>query len=105
MIMFINLPPLDENFNYSYNEFVRTIKLAIDKHAPLKEFTRRQRSLTRKPWLNKGIMTSIRKKNSLFKSHFIKGNEAQKFLFKQYTNKLTKVKTLSEKVIFLNEIH
>ena len=79
-------------------------KQFIDKHAPLKLFSRRQRRLLKKPWITKGILISIRKKNSMIKSHFINGSESQKFIFRQYSNKLTKIKTASKRNYFKVEL-
>ena len=36
----------------------------------------------------------------MFKSHFINGNETQKFIFRQYFNKPTKIKTASKRNYF-----
>ena len=38
------------------------ISQMIDKHAPLKRLSRKQQKLVKKPWITKGILTSIRKK-------------------------------------------
>ena len=40
----------------------------------------------------------------MFKSHFINGNETQKFIFRQYSNKLTKIKTASKRNYFKVEL-
>ena len=40
----------------------------------------------------------------MFKSHFINGNAAQKFLFKNYSNKLTKIKAISKSLFYKNEL-
>ena len=77
---------------------------AIDKHALLKSCSRRQRRLFKKPWITKGILISIPKKNSMCKPHFINGNETQKFIFRQYSNKLTKIKTASKRNYFKVEL-
>ena len=94
----------DENFNSIFTNFVEIVSQTINKHAPLKSYSRRQRRLLKKPWITKGILISIRKKNSMFKSHFINGNEAQKFIFKQYSNKLTKIKAASKRNYFKVEL-
>ena len=39
----------------------------------------------------------------MFKSHFVNGNETQKYIFKLYSNKLTKIKTLSKKMFYKSE--
>ena len=60
--------------------------------------SRKQLKLAKKPWITKGILTSIRKKNSMFQSHFIRGSDAEKSYFRRYTNKLTKIKAHSKKI-------
>ena len=76
----------------------------IDKHALLKRLSRKQQKLVKKPWITKGILTSIRKKNSIFRTLFINGSDAEKIYFRTYSNKLTKIKTLSKKLYFQNEL-
>ena len=39
----------------------------------------------------------------MYKNNFLNGNDAQKLLFKTYSNKLTKVKRLSKKMYFYKE--
>ena len=42
-----------------------------NKHAPLKQLSRRQMKLQRKPWITKEIYMSIRHKQQIYKSFFI----------------------------------
>ena len=39
----------------------------IDKNAPLKKLTKEELKRSKKPWITKGILTSIKKKNILLK--------------------------------------
>ena len=48
-----------ENFNEMFNLFSRTVLTTIDTHAPLKPLSRK---LSQKPWITKGILISIKKK-------------------------------------------
>ena len=57
-----------------------------------------------KPWITKGIFVSIRKKQKLYATHYLKGNEIRKKFYKTYANKLTKPKTLSKKLSLEFEI-
>ena len=91
------------NFNDAFNEFTAVISGTIDTHAPLKPLSRKQRRLKSKPWLTKAICVSIHKEQSMFKSHFINGDSAEKSFFKKYSNRLTKIKTLSKKLHFKSE--
>ena len=68
---FLRLPPLtDENFNSILSNFAKIVSQTIDKHAPLKSCSRRQRTLLKKPWITKEILISIRKKIFMFKSFY-----------------------------------
>ena len=40
----------------------------------------------------------------MFKSHFITGNAAQKFGFKNYSNKLTKIKAMSKSLFYKKDL-
>ena len=97
---FIHRPTLsNENFNELFNNFVHIISHSIDTHAPLRPISRRTRKLLQKPWITKGLLTSIKKKRRMFKSHFLSGEEKKKSFYKVYSNKLTKPKSLSKKTI------
>ena len=92
------------NYNQSFNLFSQTIMNTIDKHAPLKRLSRKQKRLSSKPWITKSILVSIRKNRSMFKSHFLEGDAVKKSFFKKYTNKLTKLKALSKKLYYSKEL-
>ena len=57
-----------------------------------------------KPWITKGIFVSIRKKQKLYVTHYLKGKEIQKIFYKTYANKLTILKTFSKKLYLESEI-
>ena len=61
-LIFSNLPLHCENFNETFDNFVKTTSRIINKHAPLKRFSRKQQKLAKKPWITKEILTSIEKK-------------------------------------------
>ena len=58
----------------------------------MRKLTRKQQKLISKRWISRGILKSIKTKQKLYFSHFVKGNSEQKQLYKKYANKLTKVK-------------
>ena len=99
-------PNLDEkNFDQSFSAFVQVIKLAINRHAPLKKLSRRQKRLNKKPWITKGILISIKKKQKLHRTHFLGPNPIERDIYKKYSNVLTRVKTASIKIYFHKAIH
>ena len=102
---FSSVPDLTRNnFNEIFNEFYRLISKTISQHAPLKRYSRKQRKLLKKPWITKGILTSIKKKNFVFKTHFLYGNASQKLFFKRYSNKLTKIKAMFKRSYFKSKL-
>ena len=61
---FSSLSPISsENYNSIFNGFVQVVSSTINEHTSLKKYSRQQRKLIRKPWITKGILISIRKKN------------------------------------------
>ena len=49
-------------------------------------------------------MVSIKKKQKLYKRHFLNGSDAHKQFYKKYANKLTKLKFASKKLYYKNEL-
>ena len=86
--------------NSSFNDFIAKFKHVIDKHAPFRKLSRRQKKLVAKPWITKGILVSMKKKQKMYYPHFKNGNIQQQLLFKKYSNKLTKLKTLSRRLYY-----
>ena len=80
------------NFNLEFAKFVDIFKSVVDKHAPFKLLSRRQSKFLLQPWITKGIKISIQKKQKMYKSHYLEGNEVAKFLYKSYANEKTKKK-------------
>ena len=70
----------NKNFNELFNNFVHIISHCIDTHAPLRPISRRMRKLFQKPWITKGLLTSIKKKRRMFKSYFLSGKEKNHFI-------------------------
>ena len=89
-IVLSNFPFQRDKFNDVFEMFVRAISDTIEKHAPLMRLSREQARLAKKPWITKGIFASVKRKNSMFRSHFINGNVNEKRFFRKYTNILTK---------------
>ena len=93
----------ENNVNSVLEQFISSFKCVVDKHAPIKRASRKKDKLFKKPWLTKGLLISIKNKQKMYKNNFLNGNDAQKLLFKTYSNKLTKVKRLSKKMYFYKE--
>ena len=98
------------SFKYSnevdklFSNFIKLVSATINKHAPLTKASRKKRKLMNKPWIAKGILVSIRRKQKLYINFFKNTTEIEKILYKPYANKLTKVKALSKKLYLKQEI-
>ena len=89
-----------------FDRFLRTIKNKIDLHAPLKQYSRKQRRLRQKPWITKAILKSLKHKQKLYSSHFINGNDVSKQYCKKYSNLLTRSPYITKMFLtMLNMIH
>ena len=103
---FISLPKItNNNFDKIFPEFTRIVLQVIDKHTPVKKFSHKQNKFFKKPWIIKAILVFIKKKHALFKTHFLNENNSQKSYYKQYLNKLTKIKANSKNIYFEKELH
>ena len=99
---FSRVPDLTlNNFNAIFNEFYKQISKTISQHAPLKRNPRRQRKLLKKSRITEGILISIKKKSSMFKTLSCMVMQT-KIIFKRYSNKLTKIKAIYLNVPILN---
>ena len=83
-------------FNDHFTQLISRISVVIDKYAPLQQASRRQKRIQRNLWLTNGILTSIKQKQKLYRTHFFNGDAISISFFKVYSNKLTRVKTLSK---------
>ena len=95
-----NFPLSSDKFDRVFYDFVEAISLTIESHAPLKRMSRKQLKLAKKAWITEEILTSIRKKNAMFQSHYIFSSDAEKSCFRRYSNRSTKIKALSKKLFF-----
>ena len=86
----INLEQKTENIgqiNQKYTFYHENIMKVIDKNAPLKKLTKEELKRSRKPWITKGILTSIKKKILL--KNIIQSNDQLTFLrYKTYRDKI-----------------
>ena len=90
------------NFNSIFDDFIKRVRLIIDFYAPLRQISRRQKRLRAKPWLTKGLLVSIKYKQKLYRSHFLSNDVDKKTYYKQYSNKLNKIKTKAKKTFYYN---
>ena len=65
-------------------------------HPPLRHQTRKEIKISAKPWLSKGILKSIRNKNTMFKKCYKHNDAALTEKCKKFANKLTTIKRVAK---------
>ena len=75
-----------------------------NKHAPLRAMSRREKRLSRKPWISNDILQQIKTKNRLFRTHYRSNDPIKKQIYKKHLNKLTHVKCLAKRQYYKNVI-
>ena len=57
----------EENVDDSFDRFFQIIETFLDTYAPIEKLSRKKHKVMLKPWLTKGIMTFVKKKNILYR--------------------------------------
>ena len=94
----------EQNFNDAFEAYIQVIHKVIDKHAPLKQMSRKQKKLQSKPWITKSVYESIRLKNIMYKTHYLSNDVAKKREYKIFANKLTKTKAHAKERFYAEEL-
>ena len=78
-----------------YHQDFQNINSITDRHAPLKKMSLKEHKLKLKPWIKKGILTSINNKNKTYRKYCRAKDQNRKHelhtLFKQYRNSLNNI--------------
>ena len=100
----LNCPSISkENYEVIFAKLVKSFKFVIHKHAPLMQVSRKQRRLQSKPWLTKGLLVSIKRKQQLYRSNFLSVDLAKRQFYKTYSKKLQRLKSKAKRNFFFNE--
>ena len=62
-----NLPINMNEIDIYTDKFINVFKLILNKHAPLRKRSRKELKLKTKPWITKGLLKSIHRKNCMYK--------------------------------------
>ena len=93
-----------ENLNAVFDQLYSLVTETINHHAPLRKLSRKQKRLSMKPWITKGLLISIKYKQKMYKTHYLNGTKAQKYFYKLYANKLTKIKNVAKKYYYHDQL-
>jgi len=86
--------------NSAYETFFNTFNNTFNANIPMKQL--RNQKVINKPWISKGILTSIVNKNKLYKTMKVSGDSSLKHKYKTIKNKLSKILRLAEKKYYKN---
>ena len=76
---------------------IERITSIVNSHVPLKTVPQNKKKLYFKPWITKGILRSIKRKQQMYRTHFLSNDIQKAEQYKRYANKLNKLKALSKK--------
>ena len=85
------------DINEQYNIFHNHLIQAIDKNAPIKTLTTKEKKSKTKPWITKGIIKSINRKNKMYKKYVKTKNENIYKEYQKLRNKLSHIIRESKK--------
>ena len=83
---------VNDDVNQSINELVDRLRRISHEHAPKRRLNNKKKRRLNKPWISDAIRTSIKRKQGLFKSHFLSNDPNKVKIFKTYSNKLNRIK-------------
>ena len=66
--------------------------------------SRKQNRIHKKPWINSELLKLIKRKQNLYKIHFLNGNESHKEYFKKFANELTRMKIQARRAYYHSTI-
>ena len=79
-----------------FDEFIHIFQTIINKHAPLRKLSRREKQLQAKPCITRGLLTSIKNRNRMFRK-CCKCKDAKLIAqYKEYTNKLPRLRKIAK---------
>ena len=88
------------NTNRYFKKFFKTIEKLLDVYAPVTKLSKSETKLCSKPWLTKGILTSVKNKNKIYKKLMRAKTEANKTRlyskFKNYRNRINNLLKISK---------
>jgi len=82
----------NSDISITCTNFILMFNNILDQHAALRFASRKETRSFHKPWLTKGLLTSISKKNALYKKMLSTNNPSISAKYKFYRNKITYLK-------------
>ena len=90
-----------DDINQNFNSFHSCISSVIDKHAPIRQLSKKEVKLRTKPWITSGLRKSITTKNRLYHAYLRnRSSDFQHSKYKAYRNKLKHILSASKKLYY-----
>ena len=77
-------------------EVINTLNKIVDKHAPIKLASQSKQRQLNKPWLTKGILKSVKRKQKMYRTHFLSKDLKKIGEYKHYAAILSHLKNKSK---------
>ena len=95
-----NFATENSDVDLGFETFFCIFNKALDRHAPIKKSTRKEKKIKSKPWITKGIKTSISIRDKLYKKMIKDKNVLTKVLkhesFQKYRNQIVNFQRVSK---------
>ena len=91
-----------QDANVACNELVETIQKAADEHFPFQDLPKRR--TPKFPYITQGLLSSINRKNKLFRKYKVTCNPQHKLEYNSYRNKLSKLIASSKRMFYQKQI-
>ena len=63
------ISPQRMDSDFSFNSFMESVNVILDKHMPWKKMNKKDFKLEAKPWITRGILNSIKRRDTLLKKY------------------------------------
>ncbi len=97
---FIEKNANNEDPNFMYNSFSKIFRTELDHHAPLRTITNRELKRSLKPWITNAMYKSIRRKQKMYKTHYLSGIPQKIEFYKKYSNTVNRVNFVAKKKFY-----
>jgi len=93
----------DGDINTAYNLFLTQYKNVYDKSFPQNSGKNRSKLIIKKPWMTRGLLKSIKKKEQLYLKYIKNPSEINRNKFVTYRNKFKTIRVKAERYYYATE--
>ena len=94
----------DDNVNDQFGKFLAIFCKCVNNSAPIRKASRKEKKLREKPWISRGLLKSIKKKNKLLTNLHKNRNEESFINYKLYRNTLHRAIKTSKQIHYKEKI-